>query len=266
MKTNEIIKWIMPNFPVEENFSGECSSYKMKVAELQLICSYFIKFFEEDISLEFPVMDYYHDYEESYYDTGVLLTTIGNYEASIKESLYDKLLAWSSFEQVRIGFPNVSCIPEAYCHDTKTWDMDRRQAFIKKHVVCLMDDVQRRLYEIMPAPVLDCLDMQSEGKVVYLFSEKLAEYLRFAKQQKSSVKESFFQEHWKLIKMLPYLKAPIEKDVVHTYMSMKQAYMVGYCVGWKDYKTIISYRSYKWTFFMAWYVTEKILRRAEEML
>lgn len=266
MNTNDIIKWIMPEFPVGENFSGESSSYKMKVAELQLICSYFIKFFEEDISLKFPSMDYYHDYEGRYYDTGSLLTTIGNYETSIKESLYDKLLAWSSFEQVRIDFSDVSRIPEIHCHDTRTWDMDRREVFIKKHVVCFMNDVQRRLYEIMPAPVLDCLDMQSEGKVVYLFSEKLAEYLKFAKQQKSFVKESFFQEHRKLIKMLPYLSAPIEKDVVHTYRSMKKAYMVGYCVGRKDYQTIISYRSYKWTFFMAWYVTEKILRRAEEIL
>ena len=252
----------MPKFPVGGNFSGESRSYKKKVAELQLICTYFIKFFAEDISLEFPTMDYHHDYKGSFYDVGPLIATISNYEESIKERLYNELLAWSSFERVHIDFPDIS---GSHCCNTKIKDTDRKKALIKKHIECFMNDAQKQLYGIMPDPALDCLDMQYKRKVVYLFSEKLAEYLKYAKQQKSSVKEIFFQEHRQLVKMLPYLKAPIEKDVVRTYMSMKKTYMIGYCVGQKDYQTIISYRSYKWTFFMAWYVTEKILQRAEKI-
>ena len=65
--------------------------------------------------------------------------------------------------------------------------------------------------------------------------------------------------------MLSYFKAPIENNLVCTYMYVKEFYIMGYCIGRKDYNTVISYKSYDWTFFMAWYILEKILQRTDEL-
>lgn len=258
MKTDDIVKWEMPQFPVRESFLGEIRFYKKRIIELQLISSYFQKFLTKDILFEVPAMDYYQVFGGNFYEIEPL---INNYEESIKESLFDELLRWSSFERVQIDFSNISGIP----YDVGTWSADRRKVFIEKNIICSMNNAQKQMYENMPDPILDCLNLQLKRKVVYLFSEKLAEYLRFAGKHKKLVKEHFFREHKKLVEMLPYLKAPIENGVAPTYMSMKKACIIGYCVGWKNFQTSISYRSYNWTFFMAWYVLEKILQEAEEV-
>lgn len=258
MKTDDIVKWKMPKFPVRERFLEEIRFYKKRIVELQLISTYLQKSLTEDILLEVPDMDYYQVFEGNFYDMEPL---INNYEESMKESLFNELLRWSSFERVQIDFPDISGIP----HDVGTWSSDRRKVFIEKNVICSMNDAQKQMYENMPNPVLDCLNLQLKRKAVYLFSEKLTEYLRFAGKHKNLVKEHFFREHKKLVEMLPYLKAPIENGVVPAYMSMKKACIIGYCVGWKNFQTSISYRSYNWTFFLAWYVLEKILQEAEEV-
>lgn len=265
MKTEDIVKWVMPEFPIGERFSGESSSYKKKIAVLQLICAYFQKLFAGDIPLEFPSMDYYQVHECSYYDTEPLATIINNYEEAIKESLFNRLLEWSSFEQVQIDLANTVYIPGIRQYDMRAWDADKRKTFIRKYVECSMNDFQKRLYEAMPGPVLDSLDMQSERKAVYLFCERLAKYLGLAEQQESFVMRCFLQEHEQLVRMLSYFKAPIENNLVCTYMYVKEFYIMGYCIGRKDYNTVISYKSYDWTFFMAWYILEKILQRTDEL-